>query len=65
MIASASPLLFDDLASVAGVSVSFLSALGNGKPSVLLDTLLRGLNALNLQLVLRDKAQEDAQICRS
>ena len=47
-----------ETAGLAGVGVRFLSELENGKPSVRLGNVLRVLDMLGLELVVRPKRQD-------
>lgn len=46
----------EDLALVAGTGLRFIHDLERGKPTVQLEKVLRALNALGLELELRDRA---------
>ena len=50
-----------DLADLAGVSERFVRELEGGKPSVRLDLLVRVLDVLGLELVLRRRSTSQSQ----
>ena len=50
-----------DLADLAGVSERFVRELEGGKPSVRLDLLVRALDVLGLELVLRRRSTSQSQ----